>query len=92
MRQTRRKRRLPHSVYLAFFSAAAKIVRAARCETLPGGGVFTAAELDRMDEHCERGDEPERFAAWIIERRNAAELALEGLNIGNETIALSEVA
>lgn len=92
MRRKRPKRRLPNSVYFAFFSDAAKDVRAAGFETLPGGGIFTAQEMDRLDEWCERQEKPEDFAAWVIGRRRAEELALEGLNMGNETIALSEVA
>lgn len=89
------KPRLPTSVYLAFFSVAATMVRAAGFETLPGGGILTAPEMDRMDEWCERGEKAEDFGAWVVEKRQAErirELALADENLGNETIALSEVA
>ena len=91
----KRAERLPPSVYLAFFTIAAKAVRAAGFPTCSAGGVFTRQEMDRMDEWCERGETAESFGAWIIQKRadeRRAEQELESENIGNETIAPSEVA
>lgn len=95
MPRRRVKPRLPHSVYLAYFSEAAKIVRAAGYETLPGGGIFGRQEMDRMDEWCEGGKPAADFAAWVIQKRHderTAEMALADQNMGQETISPKDVA
>lgn len=95
MPRRRNTPRLPNSVYLDFFSAVWPIVKAAGFEAFPQGGLFTRQEMDRMDEACERGDSVESFAAWLVMKRAEEaqrEQALESENIGQETIAPSEVA
>jgi hypothetical protein len=95
MPRRKARQRLPHSVYLAFFSAVHPIVKAAGFEAFPEGGLFTRQELERMDEACERGDSVESFATWLVVKRAeeaSRELALSSEMMGNETISPSEVA
>lgn len=90
-----RAKRLKPSVYLVYFTATAKAIRAAGFGTLPSGAILSAVETDRMDEYCEQGKPVEEFIAFMLEKRGDERRRADAIADemqGDETIHPSQAA
>lgn len=95
MPRRKRPKRLKPSVYLDYFTATAKAIRAAGFGTLPSGAILSGPETDRMDEYCETGKPVEEFIAFMLAKRSEerARAAAEAeCMMGDETIHPSQAA